>query len=104
MRKQNAGKVAYNALLFSQLIYAPHARWIQDMPEAAHAQAPTCKQLPLTIHYDADVFGAANGFKPLVGGGLIAVGDSNEVEGWVGGGRGTKGSKRLLREGAPAMA
>lgn len=88
---KKAGKAAYNALLFSQLIHAPHARWIQDMPEATHAQTPVCKQLPLTVHNDADVVSAANSFEPFVRGGLIAVGDGDKGDGWVGGGRRTKG-------------
>ena len=74
------------------------------MPEATHAQTPTCKQLPLTVHDDADIVGAANGFEPFVRGGLIAVGDGDEVDGWVCGGRRTKEVEGVLSERTPAVA
>ena len=91
IKNQKAEGFAYNPLLSSQLIYAPHVGWTQDMPEATHAQAPLCKDLPVTVHNDVDILGAANGFKPFVRGGLIAVGDGGEMDGRVGGCRFAEG-------------
>lgn len=80
MKSQTAEGSAYNPLLTSQLIHAPHVCWTQDMPEATHAQTPLRKDLPITVHNDVDIFGAANGFKPFFSSGLIAVGDGGEVK------------------------
>ena len=91
MEKQEAEKIAYNALLSSQLIHVPEVDGTQDMPEATHTQPPLCEQLLVTIHHNADLFGAANGLQPFVGGGLIAVGNGDEVDGRVGGGCRTEG-------------
>ena len=73
------------------------------MPEATHTQTPLCEQLPVIIHYDTNVSSATDGFEPFIRGGLIAVGDGDEVDGRVGGGCRTKGQKGLLGEGAAAV-
>ena len=55
-------RFAYNSLISSQLIRVPQAGRTQDMPEATHTQTPPCEKLPVLIHNDSNVSGAANGF------------------------------------------
>lgn len=97
-------KATYNSLIFPQPIHAPQVCWIQSVPETTHAKTPPGKKLSFTVHNDADIVRAANGFEPFVRGRLIAVRDGDEVDRWVGEGHGAKGSEGLLRKGAPAVA
>ena len=61
------------------------------MSKATHTQAPTCEELPVTVHNDTDVFSAANGFKPFVRAALTTVRGGDKLNGGVGGGRRTQG-------------
>ena len=78
------GPIPY-ALLFPETVHTPQPPGTQDVPKARCSETLCREHFSLCIDHHLHLASASSSLKPSFYGGLVAVGDSDEGDIWVGG-------------------